>query len=93
MRYLIAILILLGVVGVARAVRFDWTNGTPSVVEDITTSSTDDDTRYDWTNGKPAVVLDGTFVAASGADASAPVQVKVENGQVIIQDGQMVILD
>ena len=50
--------ILLVAVGIlfafqAFAVRYDWTGGQPTAVEDITTSTS----RYDWTNGQPAIVI------------------------------------
>ena len=53
----------------ARAARFDWTLGEPSVVEDITSGTSDDDTRYDWTLGQPDTVFDATFVADTGVTA------------------------
>lgn len=55
--------------------RFDWSYGTPKVIDDVSATCTDTSTvRYEWVLGQPAQVFDATatctaaVVASGGAD-------------------------
>lgn len=76
MRYLLFIPILLVALAYpfspAQAVtgeqaRFDWNLGTPSVVDDTTTTCDNQSVaRFDWSLGQPGVVYDSTATCTSG---------------------------
>lgn len=86
MRYAIFILVILSIPLGAIALdsaRFDWSLGTPSVVDDSTTSCNNQATvRYDWTLGVPDSVYDSTATCAGGGGGTPTV-----SSHLYIKDG------
>lgn len=75
------------------AVRFDFTDGQPAVVDDDTSICNHQPTvRYDFTQGQPDQVFDSTATCAnvvSGLPSES--QLIVGQGQFILKQGQLIL--
>ena len=74
--------------------RFDWSLGTPTIVDDSTSTCNDTAVaRFDWSLGQPTIVHDATAncTAAAAGVASSDALI-IDRGELILQ-GELLLPD
>ena len=75
--------------------RFDWSLGTPSIVDDSTSACNDTAVaRFDWSLGQPTIVHDATAncTAAAAVGAASSDALIIDRGELILQ-GELLLPD